>query len=149
MERVSSASQGIDKGPQQGITRDVRGGGEPSAYRATRRNKTSVGIVAPHGKRVLRERNADHSTCHPRWRDHHRQATLQLALDDAVTTGTGRIDSTRASIGDPHPGSGLGLALTKRIVEAQGGVVGVVSAVGEGSTFFAEIPVPDTGADHP
>jgi PAS domain S-box-containing protein len=37
-------------------------------------------------------------------------------------------------------GTGLGLALTKRIVEAQGGRVGVVSAPGEGSTFFAVLP---------
>jgi len=38
-------------------------------------------------------------------------------------------------------GSGLGLALTKRIVEAQGGTVGVRSNFGEGSTFFAVLPI--------
>jgi PAS domain S-box-containing protein len=37
-------------------------------------------------------------------------------------------------------GTGLGLALTKRIVEAQGGRVGVKSTPGEGSTFFAILP---------
>jgi PAS domain S-box-containing protein len=37
-------------------------------------------------------------------------------------------------------GTGLGLALTKRIVEAQGGRVGVESKPGEGSTFFAVLP---------
>jgi signal transduction histidine kinase/DNA-binding response OmpR family regulator len=36
--------------------------------------------------------------------------------------------------------SGLGLALTKRIVEAQGGTVGVRSVVGKGSTFHAILP---------
>ena len=35
---------------------------------------------------------------------------------------------------------GLGLALTKRIVEAQGGQVGVTSTPGEGSIFFARLP---------
>jgi PAS domain S-box-containing protein len=39
-----------------------------------------------------------------------------------------------------YQGTGLGLALTKRIVEAQGGSVGVSSIRGEGSTFFAVLP---------
>lgn len=39
-----------------------------------------------------------------------------------------------------HAGTGLGLALTKRIVEAQGGAVGVKSTVGSGSVFFAVLP---------
>jgi len=39
-----------------------------------------------------------------------------------------------------YPGTGLGLALTKRIVEAQGGRVGVRSRAGEGAVFFAVLP---------
>jgi PAS domain S-box-containing protein len=39
-----------------------------------------------------------------------------------------------------YAGTGLGLALTKRIVEAQGGRVGVESAPGKGSTFYAVLP---------
>jgi signal transduction histidine kinase len=39
-----------------------------------------------------------------------------------------------------YPGTGLGLALTKRIVEAQGGKVSVKSVVGQGSTFSAVLP---------
>jgi len=41
----------------------------------------------------------------------------------------------------PAQGSGLGLALTKRIVEGQGGTVGVKSRVGAGSTFYAILPI--------
>ena len=37
-------------------------------------------------------------------------------------------------------GTGLGLALTKRLVEAQGGKVGVISQPGKGSRFFADLP---------
>jgi signal transduction histidine kinase len=45
-----------------------------------------------------------------------------------------------AGIGKKYGGTGLGLAVTKRIVEAQGGSVGVRSAIGEGSTFWAILP---------
>ena len=37
-------------------------------------------------------------------------------------------------------GTGLGLALTKRLVEAQGGKVGVFSQIGKGSRFYADLP---------
>jgi len=46
-----------------------------------------------------------------------------------------QLDSSKAK---RFQGTGLGLALTKRIVEAQGGSVGVRSTPGEGSTFFAD-----------
>jgi CheY-like chemotaxis protein/two-component sensor histidine kinase len=39
-----------------------------------------------------------------------------------------------------HAGTGLGLALTRRLVEAQGGQVGVTSSPGTGSTFHASLP---------
>jgi signal transduction histidine kinase len=38
-------------------------------------------------------------------------------------------------------GTGLGLALTRHIVEAQGGSVGVRSVAGQGSTFWAVLPL--------
>jgi signal transduction histidine kinase len=57
-----------------------------------------------------------------------------------------------AGPGKRHAGTGLGLALTPRIVEAQGGRVGVRSTPGVGSEFFAVLPrrleaaaAPDSG----
>jgi PAS domain S-box-containing protein len=45
-----------------------------------------------------------------------------------------------ASAAKRHQGTGLGLALTKRIVEAQGGRIEVQSKLGKGSTFSAILP---------
>ncbi|HTF93859.1 MAG TPA: ATP-binding protein [Verrucomicrobiae bacterium] len=44
------------------------------------------------------------------------------------------------SMGKQSSGTGLGLALTKRIVEGQGGRVGVLSTPGHGSLFYAVLP---------
>jgi PAS domain S-box-containing protein len=44
-----------------------------------------------------------------------------------------------------HAGTGLGLALTKRLVEAQGGHVGARSTLGVGSVFWATLPLVHTG----
>jgi len=55
-----------------------------------------------------------------------------------------QLDSARSGVG-----TGLGLALTKRIVEEQGGTVGVRSELGAGSVFFAVLPIAPRGDRFP
>jgi signal transduction histidine kinase len=75
-----------------------------------------------------------------------RHDSLTVAVTD---TGEGIPDTALSSVfepfwrGDParsEAGAGLGLALSKRIVEALGGTITATSRVGEGSRFAVTIP---------
>jgi signal transduction histidine kinase len=56
---------------------------------------------------------------------------------DALWQPFERLGAERTSV----EGTGLGLSLCKRLVEAMSGTIGVATQVGEGSTFWVEIPV--------
>ncbi len=60
---------------------------------------------------------------------------------DRLFTPFDRLEAEQTGV----EGSGLGLALSKRLVEAMGGALGVESVPGQGSAFWVELP----GADGP
>lgn len=85
---------------------------------------------------------------------------VRLSFDE-VTPGRARIIVADTGIGIAHAdlsllfapferlgadrtdaeGSGLGLALTKNLIEAMGGTIGVESRLGQGTTFWIELPI--------
>ncbi|HEY0481656.1 MAG TPA: response regulator [Kofleriaceae bacterium] len=73
---------------------------------------------------------------------------FRLEVEDTgigiASTDLGRLfvefQQLEAGAAKRHQGTGLGLALVRRLVEAQGGSVGVRSVVGKGSTFHACLP---------
>ena len=76
----------------------------------------------------------------------HGPETFRIEVED---TGTGIrredldrlfVEFQRLETAERAPGTGLGLALTKKIVEAQGGKVAVRSTPGQGSIFEAVLP---------
>lgn len=75
---------------------------------------------------------------------------VQIQVAD---TGTGISEETMARIFEPFyttkapgEGTGLGLFITKQIVEALGGRIEVASKAGKGTTFTIVLPLPSAGS---
>ncbi len=62
-----------------------------------------------------------------------RKQDQSIIFDKFVRLGEVDVHNTK--------GHGIGLSIAKSIVEAMGGKIGVFSRVGEGSTFFVELPI--------
>jgi signal transduction histidine kinase len=82
---------------------------------------------------------------------------IEISVSD---TGIGIADSDRehlfeafrqvdSATSPSQPGTGLGLALTKRFAEIHGGKIGLTSEVGKGSVFTLSLPVVHRGASAP
>lgn len=85
--------------------------------------------------------------------DHRTRVTLEV-----IDTGIGISDEARSrlfrdfeqedsSTSRRFGGSGLGLSISRRLVNAMGGVIGVDSVKGQGSRFFFTLTLPDGDAN--
>jgi signal transduction histidine kinase len=82
--------------------------------------------------------------------------TVHIAVTD---TGPGIAPDAQQSVFEPFErldaattdveGTGVGLALTKNVVQAMGGTIGVHSQPGQGATFWFDLPTPQPHHDQP
>jgi len=81
-----------------------------------------------------------------RCRPHEVQVTVADTGIGIAPEDHARVFEEFQQVGDPasrQPGTGLGLALTRRLVEAHGGTIDLESAPGRGSRFTIHLPVTD------
>jgi PAS domain S-box-containing protein len=81
-----------------------------------------------------------------------------LVRFEVTDTGPGIDEATQALLFTPFTqadnsitrsfgGTGLGLSICRQLAQMMGGTVGVVSVLGQGSCFWAELPLPDGDPD--
>lgn len=122
--------------------------GDPTRLRQILVNLVSNAVkFTPEGRVELRVRRAGEGASH----------RLRFEVED---TGIGVPEESQADLFKPfaqldpsttrrYGGSGLGLSISRRLVEKMGGRIGIHSTVGEGSTFWFEIPVVETDLPDP
>jgi signal transduction histidine kinase len=71
---------------------------------------------------------------------------VPAALRERIFEKFFRIDHTLTS---SVPGTGLGLSISQKLLRLMGGDIAVDSQPGQGSTFWAELPLPCTEAQMP
>lgn len=64
-------------------------------------------------------------------------AGITAEMQDRIFTAFDRLGEERGEV----EGTGIGLVITKRIMEAMGGAIGFESRVGQGSTFWVALPL--------
>jgi len=90
------------------------------------RGSVTVEVIESPGASPAMVRTLVHDTGRGIAADHIERLFLPFDRLGAETSGT--------------PGAGLGLALTKGLVESMGGAIGVDTSVGVGSTFWFDLP---------
>ena len=87
---------------------------------------------------------------HANGRHHQQQQQVQEApVVSSAAAAAMQGPDARPQATLPLASSGLGLSITKQIVEKHGGVIGVDSAPGRGSTFWFELPLQVAHAAEP
>ena len=116
--------------------------GNPDRLRQVIGNLFSNAIkYSPHGGRV--EVTAEMQGGAVRVEVHDDGIGIPAAQQSQIFTKFFRAEAAASGI----PGTGLGLAVSRDIVESHGGQIGFVSTEGEGTTFFIELPGADGASD--
>ena len=100
--------------------------------------------VVAGGGQLPEQRREIHGPGQYRFRIRHPGGEIRIYVSD---TGTGIPEEVRGQLfkrfvkaGSHKQGIGIGLAISKSIVKALGGEIGVESEVGKGSTFWFTLP---------